>query len=127
MEAFGWSEHPLGHGLFIYAMFSKSTYYDVFFPSGNHRLDYIVPTSYSNAYDSITGKRLESVQQVVRYPDHLAITVVNNINGHKRYFILDKNFNSKKIIDEQIIGRYLFESSDSALLTTGDELYCQPN
>lgn len=116
MQAFGWSEHPLGKGLFIYATFSKSTSYDVFLTEES-RLDYIVPTTYTNAYDSVSGRRKESVQRIIRYPDHLAITVVNNLDGSKKYYILNKDFESKNISAEDILATHLFESRDSNTYT----------
>ncbi len=117
ISAFGWGEHPLGHRLHIYAWFHNPIAFDVFFtPSGSHtHLVHIVPTSYSNAYDTITGKRKESVQRVIRYPDYLAITVVDNNNGNKKYFIIDKNFDPQKATGDLILEKNLFETSDSVI------------
>ncbi len=66
ISAFGWAEHPLGHRLQIFAWFHNPIAFDVFFTprDSDTRLDHIVPTSYSNAYDTITGKRKESVQSI---------------------------------------------------------------
>ncbi len=117
MTAFGWAEHPVGDRLQIYAWFHNPIAFDVFFTprDSDTRLDRIVPTSYSNAYDTITGNRKESVQRVIRYPDYLAITVVDNNNGNKKYFIIDKNFDPQKATDDLILEKNLFETSDSVI------------
>ena len=116
-QAFGWSEYPLGNGLSIFATIHKSTSYDVFLREEG-RLDYIVPTTYSNAYDTVSGRRKESVQRIIRYPDHLAITVVNNLDGSKKYYILKKDFNPEKISAEGIFADHLYESMDNDIYTT---------
>ena len=125
IEAFGWAEHPLGKNLYIYATFSHPTAYDVFLSSKSHRLDYVVPTKYSNAFDTITGKRLESVQEVIRFPDYLAITVVNVLDGNKKYFIVDKHLDPQKILNEQPIDNNLFETTDSILFKTRCDILSQ--
>ncbi len=117
-ETFGWSEHPLGNRLYIYAMLKNTEAYDVFLTSGTTRLEQIVPTSYANAYDTIDGRRRESVERIIRYPDYLAITVVNSLDGSKKYFIVDKNYHPDDITDDQIIEKHLFETSDSVLFKT---------
>lgn len=125
IEAFGWAEHPLGKNLYIYATFSHPTAYDVFLSSKSYVLDYVVPTKYSNAFDTITGKRIESVQKVVRYPDYLAITVVNNIDCNKKYFIVDKHLDPQKILNEQMIDNILLETTDSILFKTRCDILSQ--
>ena len=125
IEAFGWAEHPLGKNLYIYATFSHPTAYDVFLSSKSYVLDYVVPTKYSNAFDTITGERLESVQEVIRFPDHLAITVVNAIDGNKKYFIVDKHLDTQKILNEHPIDNNLFETTDSILFKTRCDILSQ--
>ncbi len=112
-------DYPLGRKLFLNAFFHGSdTSYDVDLApslfSQENPIEHIVPLSYAEAYDSVSGKRRESVSQVVRYPGHLAVTTRNLLSGERRYYIVDKSYDPETTNHYQIKYNYLFATADSA-------------
>ena len=113
-------EHSLGRKLFLNALFRyPQTTYEIDLSKSNftqeNPIDQIVPGTYSEAYDTVSGKRRESVVRVVRYPGYLAVTTQNLLSGDHKYYIIDKSYDPETTTDNQIKDNYIFATNDSTL------------
>lgn len=113
-------EHPLGGKLFLNALFHyPQTTYEIDLSKSNftqeNPIDQIVPGTYTETYDTVSGKRRESVVRVVRYPGHLAVTTQNLLSGEHKYYIIDKSYDTATTTVHQIKDNHIFTTTDSTL------------
>lgn len=113
-------EHPLGRKLFLNALFHyPQPTYEINLSKSNftqeNPIAQIVPGTYTETYDTVSGKRRESVVRVVRYPGYLAVTTQNLLSGEHKYYIIDKSYDTATTTVHQIKDNHIFTTTDSTL------------